>query len=102
MIQAIIRTEDDEQRKQLPIPWEWVIWNRCKRRGTLPRDGGELNQPHILMACFDIIDGEIARWEKELEQKAKEEAEEKRRMAEINQRLANPHLKPPALPPNMR
>ncbi len=30
------------------------------------------------------------------------EGEEKKRLAEINQRMANPHLKPPALPPDLR
>ena len=51
-------------KEKLPVPREYALWARCKRRGTLPRSGGELDQPHILMVLFDLIDREHATWAK--------------------------------------
>jgi len=90
MVKALIRTEDTEQRKLLEVPWEWVLWVRCKRRGSLPVAGGELEQPHLLMACLDIIDTEQMLWDQELA-KAKE----------ANNRLASSSNTHVQLPPDL-
>ncbi len=62
-IRALIRTQDPDQRKQLPVPYEYIIWKRCKQHGSLPLPGGELNQPHLMMMAFDIIEHESDEWE---------------------------------------
>jgi hypothetical protein len=59
-IKAVISTTDPEQRKKLPVPWEYTIWIRCRKaNNALPFSGGVLEQPHILMHCLDLIDAEI-------------------------------------------
>jgi hypothetical protein len=47
-------------RKNLPVPYEYRLHHECERRGTLPFEGGLLDQPHILLLCFRLIDQEAA------------------------------------------
>lgn len=54
-----MRTTDTEQRKKLPVPWEYTLWIRCQKTNHLPFSGGVLDQPHILMLCLDLVDAEL-------------------------------------------
>lgn len=85
-VKALIRTEDLEQRKNLRVPLEYVLWIKCRDKNTLPLSGGALNQPFMLMMCFDIIDNELRMWQEE-------KAESKKKLDEANQRLREAHQK---------
>lgn len=58
-----MRTTDPETRKKLPVPYEYVLHYECEKRGALPFEGGLLDQPHILLLSFRLIDDEIAQAE---------------------------------------
>ncbi len=79
-IQALVRTQEIEKRQKLTVPWEYMVWRECQDNGTLPLSGGLLNQPHILLRCFRIIETEIVLWKQELKQ-----------LNEINRRLREQH-----------
>jgi hypothetical protein len=68
-----VRTTDPEVRKNLPVPYEYLLHHECQRRDTLPFEGGLLDQPHILLLSFRLIDDENAQAEAE-----------RRRLEEIN------------------
>ena len=59
--------------KNLPVPYEYRLHRECERYERLPFEGGWLDQPHILLLCFRLIDSEIAQAE-----------EERRKLEEIN------------------
>lgn len=58
-----MRTTDPETRKKLPVPYEYALHYECERCKTLPCEGGLLDQPHILLLSFRLIDDEIAQAE---------------------------------------
>ena len=68
-----MRTADPEVRKNLPVPYEYVLHQECERRGLLAFAGGLLEQPHILLLCFRLIDQEVSL-----------AAQERRKIEEIN------------------
>lgn len=70
------RTTDPETRRKLPVPYEYLLHFECRERTVLPFAGGWLEQPHILLLCFRVID----------EEKAKAEAE-RRKIEEINRKM---------------
>jgi len=76
-----VRTKP-EDRNSLAIPWELSLWDTCKNHNALPFAGGVLDQPHILMTCFDIIDSELAAYHADQE-----------KIREVNKRLKEAHEK---------
>jgi hypothetical protein len=54
-----------------------VLYYECERRRVLPFPGSLLDQPHILLMCFRIIEDEAAQAEAE-----------QRQLAEINRQQA--------------
>lgn len=55
------------------VPYELVLYHECDRFRALPFPGSLLDQPHLLLTCFRIIDDEISHFEAE-----------KRKLEEIN------------------
>lgn len=47
------------------MPYEYRLHYECERRGVLPFEGGLLEQPHLLLLCFGIIENEAAQAETE-------------------------------------
>jgi hypothetical protein len=76
-VKALERTLDPKVRQMLPVPYEYVLHHECERRGVLPFPGGLLDQPHILLLCFRLIEDEAAQAEIE-----------RRELAEINRQQA--------------
>jgi hypothetical protein len=76
-VKALERTTDPEVRQGLPVPYEMVLYYECERRHILPFQGAWMDQPHILLMCFRIIEDEAAQAE-----------EERRKVAEINRQQA--------------
>ncbi|MCK6625511.1 MAG: hypothetical protein L6R45_10090 [Anaerolineae bacterium] len=74
-MKALERTTDPEARKGLPVPYEVILYYECERRHCLPYPGSLMEQPHILLLCFRIIEDEAAHL-----------AAEERQRAEINRR----------------
>lgn len=72
-MKALERTTDPEVRRGLPFPYEVLLYYECERRHILPFQGSLLDQPHILLLCFRIVEDEAAQAEAE-----------RRRLAEIN------------------
>lgn len=72
-MKALERTSDPEVRRGLPVPYEMVLYYECERRHILPFQGSLMDQPHILLLCFRIIEDEAAQAEAE-----------RRKLAEIN------------------
>ncbi len=64
-MRAISRTGDPEVRRKLPIPYEVVLHHECEQYHRLPFEGGLLDQPHLLLLCFRIIEDEAAQAEAE-------------------------------------
>ena len=64
-VRALERTTDPEVRKNLPVPYEYLLHHECRQRDKLPFEGGLLDQPHILVLCFRLIDQEAAQAEAE-------------------------------------
>jgi hypothetical protein len=62
-VKALVRTTDPEVRRKLPIPYEYILYREYVRRGPLPFAGGLLDQPHILLWCFRIIEDELSQAE---------------------------------------
>ncbi|MFC1975038.1 hypothetical protein ACFLXQ_01410 [Chloroflexota bacterium] len=83
-MRAVLRANKDEYP---PIPPEYIWWIRSKKHNSLPLAGGELDQPHVLMLCFDIIDSETHKYDED-------RAEEARQVEQQKAHFANPHLKP--------
>ena len=70
-----MRTSEVEDLKKLPKPYEFLLKQDCQQAGVLPFAGGLLDQPHLLLTCFNIIDEERYLWEvdkKAIEQRNKE------------------------------
>lgn len=76
-MKALERTTDLEARRGLPVPYEVVLYYECERRRVLPFPGSLMDQPHILLLCFRIIEDEAAQAEVE-----------RRKLAEINRQQA--------------
>ena len=76
-MKALERTSDPEVRRGLPVPYEMVLYYECERRHTLPFVGAWMDQPHILLMCFRIIEDEASQAEAE-----------RRKLAEINRQQA--------------
>jgi hypothetical protein len=76
-VKALERTTDPEARQGLPVPYEVVLYYECERRHILPFRGSLMDQPHILLLCFRIIEDEAAQAEAE-----------RRKLAEINRQQA--------------
>ncbi len=72
-VKALERTTDPAVRRSLPVPYEMVLYYECERRRVLPFPGNLMDQPHLLLLCFRIIEAEAA--QAEIEQ---------RKLAEIN------------------
>lgn len=76
-MKALERTTDPEVRQSLPVPYEMVLYYECERRHILPFQGSLMDQPHILLLCFRIIEDEASQAEAE-----------RRKLAEINRQQA--------------
>lgn len=76
-MKALERTTDAEVRRGLPVPYEMVLYYECERRHILPFRGSLMDQPHILLMCFRIIEDEASQAEAE-----------RRKLAEINRQQA--------------
>lgn len=72
-MKALERTTDPAVRQGLPVPYEIILYYECERRHCLPFPGSLMDQPHILLLCFRIIEDEAAQAEAE-----------RRKLAEIN------------------
>lgn len=72
-MKALERTSDPEVRRGLPVPYEIILYYECERRRVLPFPGSLMDQPHILLLCFRIIEDEAAQAEAE-----------RRKLVEIN------------------
>jgi hypothetical protein len=70
-VKTLVRTTDPETRRKLVIPYEYILYREYVQRGPLPFAGGLLDQPHILLWCFRIIEDEISQAE-ELKRKIDE------------------------------
>lgn len=44
----------------MPVPYEYILHHEVEKYGRLPFDGGLLEQPHLLLMCFRLIDEEMA------------------------------------------
>ena len=64
-------------RRGLPVPYEVSLYYECERRRVLPFPGSLLDQPHLLLLCFRIVEDEAAQAEAE-----------RRKLAEINRQQA--------------
>jgi hypothetical protein len=85
-VKALERTTDPAARKGLPVPYEMVLYYECERRHCLPFPGNLMDQPHILLLCFRIIEDEAAQAE-----------EERRKLAEINRKAVEEFAKQSAV-----
>lgn len=74
-MKAFVRTEDPEIRRQLPLPYEYILYRRAQGKHLL-MPGALLDQPHIVTICFSIIEEEEIIW-----------LNEKQRMQVLNSKL---------------
>lgn len=65
-------------KPSLPVPYELTLKANFERYKTPPVPGGLLDQPHLLMLFFDIIEDESLKWiqEKALIEKRNKELQE--------------------------
>ena len=68
----------------MAIPWEYDLWVRMQNTGHLPKAGGLLDQPHLLMTHLEIISIEHLTW-------AKEKQQQQKLIDETNERLRKAH-----------
>ena len=85
-MKALERTTDPEVRQGLPVPYEMVLYYECERRHILPFRGSLIDQPHILLMCFRIIEDEASQAEAE-----------RRKIAEINRQAQEAFAKQSAV-----
>ena len=64
------------------MPYEATLKLEHEQYGSLPLAGGLLDQPHILLTCFRVIDEERVKWDSEQEG-----------LKKINDKLRDAHAK---------
>ena len=67
-MRVITRNSDPNILKTLPVPYEYILRLDCLKYNTLPYPGGWFDQPQYIVACFRIIEDEMAKWDVEKRQ----------------------------------